>query len=61
MKAFKIDLSMKNELLNLYKKLSTFPEVKEVLNNLKKKKFYLALESLLSTSSQLTTFHQAAM
>ena len=45
MKAFKIDLSMKNELLNLYKKLSTFPEVKEVLNNIKEKDYKLAILS----------------
>jgi len=38
MKAFKIDPSMRNELLDLYKILSTFPEVKEVLQNLKKKR-----------------------
>ena len=31
MKAFEIDASMKNELLNLYKVLSPFPEVPEVL------------------------------
>ena len=37
-KAFKIDPSMRNELLDLYKILSTFPEVKEVLQNLKKKR-----------------------
>ena len=45
MKAFKIDPSMKNELLDLYKKLSTFPEVKEVLQNLKKKDYKLAILS----------------
>ena len=45
MKAFEIDSSMKNELLDLYKKLSTFPEVKEVLNNLKKKDYKLAILS----------------
>ena len=45
MKAFKIDPSMKNELLNLYKILSTFPEVKEVLQNLKKKDYKLAILS----------------
>ena len=45
MKALKIDLSMKNELLNLYKKLSTFPEVKKVLNNLKEKDYKLAILS----------------
>ena len=45
MKAFKIDPSMKNELLDLYKILSTFPEVKEVLKNLKKKDYKLAILS----------------
>ena len=45
MQAFKIDSSMRNELLDLYKKLSTFPEVKEVLNNLKKKDYKLAILS----------------
>ena len=38
MNAFKIESSMRSELLNLYKILSTFPEVKDVLNNLKKKR-----------------------
>mgnify|MGYP001446787175 FL=1 len=37
MKTFDIDSSMRNELLNLYRKLSTYPEVKEVLIKLKKK------------------------
>ena len=45
MKVFEIDSSMRNELLDLYKKLSTFPEVKEVLNNLKKKDYKLAILS----------------
>ena len=45
MKAFEIDSSMRNELLDLYKKLSTFPEVKEVLQNLKKKDYKLAILS----------------
>ena len=45
MKAFKIDSSMRNELLDLYKKLSTFPEVKEVLSNLKEKDYKLAILS----------------
>ena len=45
MKVFEIDSSMRNELLDLYKKLSTFPEVKEVLNNLKKKNYKLAILS----------------
>ena len=45
MKTFKIDYSMKNELLDLYKILSTFPEVKEVLQNLKKKDYKLAILS----------------
>ena len=45
MQRFKIDSSMRNELLNLYKVLSTFPEVKEVLNKLKKKNYKLAILS----------------
>ena len=45
MKAFKIDSSMRKELLDLYKKLSTFTEVKEVLNSLKKKNYKLAILS----------------
>ena len=45
MKAFKIDLSMRNELLDLYKILSTFPEVTEVLKNLKEKNYKLAILS----------------
>ena len=45
MKAFKIESSMRSELLDLYKILSTFPEVKEVLNNLKKKNYKLAILS----------------
>ena len=44
-KAFKIDPSMRNELLDLYKILSIFPEVKEVLQNLKKKDYKLAILS----------------
>ena len=42
---FGIDKSMKNDLLNLYKILSPYPEVKEVLENLKKKSFKLAILS----------------
>ena len=45
MKVFKIDGSMKNELLNLYKVLSPYPEVKEVLESLKVKKYKLAILS----------------
>ena len=45
MKAFKVDSLMRNELLDLYKKLSTFPEVKEVLSNLKEKDYKLAILS----------------
>jgi 2-haloacid dehalogenase len=45
MKTFKIDVSMKNELLNLYKVLSLYPEVKEVLKKLKEKKYRLAILS----------------
>ena len=45
MKAFKIDSSMKNELLDLYKILSSFPEVSEVLKKLKEKNCKLAILS----------------
>ena len=45
MKAYKIDSSMRNELLNLYKILSPFSEVPEVLKNLKKKNYKLAILS----------------
>ena len=45
MKAFKIDNEMKNELLNLYKVLSPYPEVKETLKKLKEKKYKLAILS----------------
>ena len=45
MKAFKIDNKMKNELLNLYKVLSPYPEVKETLKKLKEKKYKLAILS----------------
>ena len=45
MKAFKIDIEMKNELLNLYKILSPYPEVKETLEKLKEKKYKLAILS----------------
>ena len=45
MKTFKIDPSMKNELLNLYKVLSTFKEVPETLKILKEKNFKLAILS----------------
>ena len=45
MKAFKIDPSMKNELLNLYKVLSPFKEVPKVLKDLKEKNFKLAILS----------------
>ena len=45
MKAFNIDPLMRNELLNLYKVLSPFKEVPEVLKALKEKKFKLAILS----------------
>ena len=45
MKVFNIDISMRNELLNLYKKLSPYPEVKKVLNSLKEKKYKIAILS----------------
>ena len=45
MEAFKIDSSMRGDLLDLYKILSTFPEVKEVLSKLKEKNYKLAILS----------------
>jgi 2-haloacid dehalogenase len=45
MKAFKIDNSMKSELLNLYKVLSPYSEVNEVLKKLKEKNYKLAILS----------------
>ena len=45
MKAYKIDSSMRNELLDLYKILSTFKEVPEILKSLKEKDFKLAILS----------------
>ena len=45
MKAFNIDLSMRNELLNLYKILSPYKEVPETLKALKEKKFKLSILS----------------
>ena len=45
MLTFKIDRSMRKELLNLYKELSTYPEVKSVLEELKKKSIKIAILS----------------
>ena len=45
MRVFNIDKNMKKDLLNLYKVLSPYPEVKEVLQNLKKKNLKLAILS----------------
>jgi len=45
MKVFNINKNMKNELLSLYKILSPYPEVKKVLEDLKKKNFKLAILS----------------
>jgi 2-haloacid dehalogenase len=45
MKAFKIEFSMRDELLDLYKVLSPFKEVQETLKTLKKKKLKLAILS----------------
>ena len=45
MRVYNIDKNMKNELLNLYKILTPYPEVKKVLENLKKKNFKLSILS----------------
>jgi len=45
METFKIKKELRNELLNLYKELSTYSEVKECLNVLKTKKIKIAILS----------------
>tara|TARA_B100001250_G_C19579744_1_gene691465 strand:+ start:91 stop:753 length:663 start_codon:yes stop_codon:yes gene_type:complete len=45
MEVFKIDFSIRNELLDLYRVLSTFSEVNDVLKKLKEKKYKLAILS----------------
>ena len=45
MRAFNIDKAMKNELLDLYRILTPYPEVKETLEKLKEKKYKLAILS----------------
>ena len=45
METFKIKKAMRNELLNLYKKLNPYPEVKECLEGLKSKKIKIAILS----------------
>ena len=45
MKVFNIDENMRKDLLNLYKVLSPYPEVKKVLQNLKKKNLKIAILS----------------
>ena len=45
MKLYNIDSMMREELLNLYKSLSPFPEVKETLNKLKEANYKLAILS----------------
>ena len=45
MQAFNVDKAMKNELLDLYRILSPYPEVKETLEKLKEKKYKLAILS----------------
>ena len=45
LETFQIDKSLRNDLLTFYKELSPYPEVKNVLENLKKKSFKLAILS----------------
>ena len=45
MQAFNVNKAMKNELLDLYKILSPYPEVKETLEKLKEKRYKLAILS----------------
>jgi len=62
MKSFNIDISMKNELLNLYKVLSPFKEVPETLKILKERNFKLAIlsngtPSLLNQLVKINNLH----
>ena len=43
MKVFNIETSMKNELLDLYKVLSCYPEVKDTLNKLNEKNYKVSI------------------
>ena len=45
METFKIKKTMRGELLNLYKELNIYPEVKECLDNLKSKKIKISILS----------------
>ena len=45
MKVFEVEQKMRNELLNLYKILSPYPEVKNVLEYLKNKKYKISILS----------------
>ena len=45
MRTFQIDKQMKSDLLNLYKVLSPYPEVKDTLKKLKEKKYKLSILS----------------
>ena len=45
MKVFNVNQLLKNELLDLYKSLSTFPEVNQTLKELKKKQYKLTILS----------------
>ena len=45
METFQIDKSLRNELLNLYRELSPYPEVKNVLEKLKNKSLKIAILS----------------
>ena len=45
MKVFNIETSMKNELLDLYKVLLSYPEVRETLEKLKEKNYKLSILS----------------
>ena len=54
MNAFKIDKSMRNKLLDLYKILNIFPEAKDVLNKLKEKKYKMLMSSIKIAPSILS-------
>ena len=67
METFKIKKEMRNELLDLYKKLSPYPEVKKCLDDLKAKEFKIAilsngtpdlLKNLVENNSFDISFHK---
>ena len=53
METFKIKKEMRNELLDLYKKLSPYPEVKKCLESLKAKKIKIAIPTFCKVLKEI--------